>query len=234
MIQDFFLFLGCFSFVASESSFFVGQTFWRIIEREKNDKRRKEYWLIIDCIKLKSKVAVNGKKGFEYLVTVCGSEFDRNNFSFWQCSYDEELPTYGVLYKREVNGIPEELCPRCKKTNEIEVSDLIKESIYEYETKMIDEKKSEEAAIVRDINFDFIRVRIVKRHIITISTRYQKEKIINRLDFHNDYLTKTVIILRSIKKHFFSFVLSSSFLALDIDSMFRLGNLKRNGSFSTW
>ncbi|CAB4415777.1 unnamed protein product [Rhizophagus irregularis] len=25
---DFFLFLGCFSFVASESSFFVGQTFW--------------------------------------------------------------------------------------------------------------------------------------------------------------------------------------------------------------
>ncbi|CAG8663548.1 4164_t:CDS:1, partial [Rhizophagus irregularis] len=40
--------------------------------REKNDKRRKEYWLIIDCIKLKSKVAVNGKKGFEYLVTVCG------------------------------------------------------------------------------------------------------------------------------------------------------------------
>ncbi|UZO21756.1 uncharacterized protein OCT59_014141 [Rhizophagus irregularis] len=28
MIQDFFLFLGCFSFVASESSFFVGQTFW--------------------------------------------------------------------------------------------------------------------------------------------------------------------------------------------------------------
>ncbi|UZO15401.1 uncharacterized protein OCT59_006828 [Rhizophagus irregularis] len=28
MIQNFFLFLGCFSFVASESSFFVGQTFW--------------------------------------------------------------------------------------------------------------------------------------------------------------------------------------------------------------
>ncbi|UZO04955.1 uncharacterized protein OCT59_025316 [Rhizophagus irregularis] len=28
MIQDFFLFLGCFSFVASESSFFIGQTFW--------------------------------------------------------------------------------------------------------------------------------------------------------------------------------------------------------------
>ncbi|CAB4443735.1 unnamed protein product [Rhizophagus irregularis] len=28
MVQDFFLFLGCFSFVASESSFFVGQTFW--------------------------------------------------------------------------------------------------------------------------------------------------------------------------------------------------------------
>ncbi|CAB4395927.1 unnamed protein product [Rhizophagus irregularis] len=50
----------------------------------------------------------------------------------------------------------------------------------------------------------------------------------DRLDFHNDYLTKTLIILRSIKKHFFSFVLSSSFLALDIDSMFRLGNLKRN------
>ncbi|CAB4395926.1 unnamed protein product [Rhizophagus irregularis] len=49
---------------------------------------------------------------------------------------------------------------------------------------MIDEKKSEEAAIVRDINFDFIRVPVL--------------------------------------------VLSSSFLALDIDSMFRLGNLKRN------
>ncbi|CAB4488303.1 unnamed protein product [Rhizophagus irregularis] len=201
MIQDFFLFFRLFQFCCFRVFFFCRSDilefsffFW-IIEREKNDKRRKEYWLIIDCIKLKSKVAVNGKKGFEYLVT---------------CSYDEELPTYGVLYKREVNGIPEELCPRCKKTNEIEVSDLIKESIYEYETKMIDEKKSEEAAIVRDINFDFIRVRIVKRHIITISTRYQKEKIINRLDFHNDYLTKTVIILRSIKKHFFSFVGSSS------------------------
>ncbi|CAB4437521.1 unnamed protein product [Rhizophagus irregularis] len=29
-------------------------------------------------------------------------------------------------------------------------------------------------------------------------------------------------------------VLSSSFLALDIDSMFRLGNLKRNGKFRKW
>ncbi|POG74278.1 hypothetical protein GLOIN_2v1771490 [Rhizophagus irregularis DAOM 181602=DAOM 197198] len=101
------------------------------------------------------------------------SEFDRNNFSFWQCSYDEELPTYGVLYKREVNGIPEELCPRCKKTNEIEVSDLIKESIYEYETKMIDEKKSEEAAIVRDINFDFIRTPCFGLGTLNETVRFQ-------------------------------------------------------------
>ncbi|CAB4441024.1 unnamed protein product [Rhizophagus irregularis] len=28
IVRDFFLFLSCFSFVASESSFFVGQTFW--------------------------------------------------------------------------------------------------------------------------------------------------------------------------------------------------------------
>ncbi|UZO08361.1 uncharacterized protein OCT59_028618 [Rhizophagus irregularis] len=28
LFRIFFLFLGCFSFVASESSFFVGQTFW--------------------------------------------------------------------------------------------------------------------------------------------------------------------------------------------------------------
>ncbi|PKY55292.1 hypothetical protein RhiirA4_474637 [Rhizophagus irregularis] len=255
-----------------------------IIEREKNDKRRKEYWLIIDCIKLKSKVAVNGKKGFEYLVTykilirsliigilLLGNnsdvilginnnvlkllqdflmnlsnrrwldndfylellfiekflfenemEIDRNNFSFWQCSYDEELPTYGVLYKREVNGIPEELCPRCKKSNE----DW--EHIWTCEANEI-EVKWELLRGVYNNNFNKISKRKDYKSVIEDLWCFCYEKIRSRI-----WIKRCEIVAEIEKKEVPVLVLSSSFLALDIDSMFRLGNLKRNGSFSTW
>lgn len=69
-----------------------------------------------------------------------------------------------------MNGIEEDLCLRCNKfredwehvwlgeANEEEVSAMIKNAVYEYELKLIEEKKKEEAEIVRDINFEFIRI----------------------------------------------------------------------------
>ncbi|PKY56530.1 hypothetical protein RhiirA4_549274 [Rhizophagus irregularis] len=80
------------------------------------------------------------------------------------------LPTYSVLNKRGVNGIINDLCPRCKtvsedwdhvwicETNEIEIEDLIKRSICEYEQKLLEENRNEEVNILKEIMFDFIRI----------------------------------------------------------------------------
>lgn len=66
----------------------------------------------------------NYKNEFDWFKTL---EFisNRNKFIFWQCSEEDtkersykiknllkELPTYEVLYKREVNEITSETCPR--------------------------------------------------------------------------------------------------------------------------
>ncbi|CAB4440352.1 unnamed protein product [Rhizophagus irregularis] len=125
---------------------------------------------------------------------------NRNNFSFGNViklyedrSYKiknliKELPTYVVLYKRQrqINGIEEDLCLRCNKfredwehvwlceANEEEVSAMIKNAVYEYELKLIEEKKKEEAEIVRDINFEFIRI-LEKTSVVLIGKNREWE-----------------------------------------------------------
>ncbi|PKC14087.1 hypothetical protein RhiirA5_409828 [Rhizophagus irregularis] len=48
----------------------------------------------------------------------------------------KELPTYDTLFKRETEGITNEFCKRCDK----------------------DENNNEEVELLREINFDFIRI----------------------------------------------------------------------------
>lgn len=75
----------------------------------------------------------------------------------------KELPTYEVLYKREVNEIINETCPRCNneiedwfhiwkcKRNEATIEEILYETIFEYEEKLISEDKKEELEILRVI-----------------------------------------------------------------------------------
>ncbi|PKK61572.1 hypothetical protein RhiirC2_791617 [Rhizophagus irregularis] len=82
-----------------------------------------------------------------------------------------KLPTYDTLFKRETEGNTNELCKRCDKgmiedwhhiwrceSNETDIDTIIKELIYTFETKLIDENNNEEVELLREINFDFIRI----------------------------------------------------------------------------
>lgn len=84
---------------------------------------------------------------------------NRNKFIFWQCSEEDtkersykiknllkELPTYEVLYKREVNEITSETCPRCNididwfhvwkcERNEATIEEILYESILNVNTR---------------------------------------------------------------------------------------------------
>lgn len=46
---------------------------------------------------------------------------------------------------------------RCE-SNETDIDTIIKELIYTFETKLIDENNNEEVELLREINFDFIRI----------------------------------------------------------------------------
>lgn len=84
---------------------------------------------------------------------------NRNKFSFWQCADEDtkeraykiknwikELPTYSVLFKRNVEGIKNNICPRCNKEeedwyhlwkcDEISVREIILASVCDFETKL--------------------------------------------------------------------------------------------------
>ncbi|PKY49186.1 hypothetical protein RhiirA4_465051 [Rhizophagus irregularis] len=150
-------------------------------------KCTEEIWKneLLNSVKLEDLVFYNFRNEFDWNTTLKFIS-NRNNFSFWQCyqidtkdrSYKiknliKELPTYEVLYKREVYGIMEDICPRCA---------LIKNSIYEYEMKLIEEKKRE-AEIVRDINFEFIRILEQPSLVILGKNREWELLRKNRCDF---------------------------------------------------
>ncbi|GET67182.1 hypothetical protein GLOIN_2v1774336 [Rhizophagus irregularis DAOM 181602=DAOM 197198] len=94
-----------------------------------------------------------GKDNFEtYGVEVIEEALKANEFNFDEDSYKiknllKELPTYGVLYKREVN----EICER----NEANLEEILYEAINEYEEILISKDKIDEIELFRDINISF-------------------------------------------------------------------------------
>jgi hypothetical protein len=83
----------------------------------------------------------------------------------------KELPTYDTLYRRNTEGITDEMCKRCNKNlledwehvwkcemNEADIDTIIKESIYEFESKLIKENNEKDVELLREFNFDFIRI----------------------------------------------------------------------------
>jgi hypothetical protein len=71
----------------------------------------------------------------------------------------KELPTYELLYKCDINRINEELYPRCEKlnedwehiwiceANEMKVSTLVKNAVYEYENNLMNNQENERSRI---------------------------------------------------------------------------------------
>ncbi|RGB30835.1 hypothetical protein C1646_764850 [Rhizophagus diaphanus] len=116
---------------------------------------------------------------------------NKNKFTFWQCNDEDtkersykikiflkELPTYGVLYQREVNAIANEMCPRCNneikdwyhvwkcERNEVSLEEILYETIAEYEEILISDDKKEEVEILRDININFYEIMLTQSDVL--------------------------------------------------------------------
>jgi hypothetical protein len=90
----------------------------------------------------------------------------------------KELPTYSVLFERGINGIDDQMCPRCKKeiedwnhvwrceNNVCTVREVIERAIEEYEVFLEEKQRMEELVILRDINISFIQVLFERSEIL--------------------------------------------------------------------
>ncbi|PKK63251.1 hypothetical protein RhiirC2_789169 [Rhizophagus irregularis] len=114
---------------------------------------------------------------------------NRNNYTSWGRSYKiknflKDLPTYEVLYKRDVNKIETDQCIRCKngvedwdhlwicETNELTIKEVLELSISNFEEILLGKKKY----------WEFIR-GVYNRKFNTLSkdTKDEKEVINNEL-----------------------------------------------------
>ncbi|PKC56103.1 hypothetical protein RhiirA1_474505 [Rhizophagus irregularis] len=108
---------------------------------------------LLNSVKLEDLFFYNFRNEFDWNTTLKFIS-NRNNFSFWQCNQNNPWNTKDRSYK--IKNLIKEIAN--VRTNDIEVNVLIKNSVYDYELKLLEEKKNEEAEIVRDINFEFIRI----------------------------------------------------------------------------
>ncbi|GBC08297.1 hypothetical protein RclHR1_00800024 [Rhizophagus clarus] len=95
----------------------------------------------------------------------------------------KDLPTYKTLQDRKVNSIDTAQCPRCEKyeedwehiwiceNNEFSIRDIIEEAIYDYETLLKREERTEEVNLIQEYNFNFINILYEKSLILTDRTR---------------------------------------------------------------
>jgi hypothetical protein len=79
----------------------------------------------------------------------------------------EELPTYEVLFKRQVEGIISNICPRCERCvenwdhtwtcvrNEFTIRETIESAVWKFEEYLDRQGDKEKVAILRDININF-------------------------------------------------------------------------------
>ncbi|PKB94837.1 hypothetical protein RhiirA5_437941 [Rhizophagus irregularis] len=108
---------------------------------------------LLNSVKLEDLFFYNFRNEFDWNTTLKFIS-NRNNFSFWQCNQNNPWNTKDRSYR--IKNLIKEIAN--VRTNDIEVNVLIKNSVYDYELKLLEEKKNEEAEIVRDINFEFIRI----------------------------------------------------------------------------
>lgn len=137
---------------------------------------------ILNSEKLNDLFMYNFKKEFDWQTTL---EFisNRTSFSKRQCcdadtrdrSYRiknllKDLPTYKVLYQRNLEMIKSTVCRRCKKDeeswdhiwicedNESTIKEIAEESMHKYEMLLEEKDKTEEIKILRNFNVDFIKI----------------------------------------------------------------------------
>ncbi|RGB33436.1 hypothetical protein C1646_761737 [Rhizophagus diaphanus] len=94
----------------------------------------------------------------------------------------KEQPTYAVLMKRNTNGIDSDICQRCKKfiedwehiwiceSNELELDELLKQSLCEYGQRLMEINKHEELEIMKNVVFNFIEI-MDKPYLILIGKK---------------------------------------------------------------
>lgn len=116
---------------------------------------------------------------------------NRNRYSKWEVSEKDSiertyeiknflkiLPTYDILFQREVNRIESKICIRCKKeienwehlwiceNNEYTLKELIGRILLEYEQKIKKKQKDDKIEISNKINISFINILNEKSEIL--------------------------------------------------------------------
>lgn len=151
---------------------------------------------ILNSEKLEDLFMYNYKKEFDWVTSL---EFISNRVSFSQrqCGSKDtiersyriknllkEQPTYKTLYRRNTNKIDTDRCIRCGKKeiedwehiwlcedNEFSIDDVIRESPYSFENKLISYNQNEEVEILRNYNCEFINILESKSEILLGKSR---------------------------------------------------------------
>ncbi|EXX75023.1 hypothetical protein RhiirA1_464808 [Rhizophagus irregularis] len=138
---------------------------------------------ILNSEKLDDLFMYNFRKEFDWQTTL---EFvsNRINFTQRQCSQKDtrdrsyriknllkELPTYDTLLKRNTNKIENDICKRYMndkvedwehiwicEVNKSTIDEIAQESIYNFEKQLEDKNLQDEIKILRNYNFDFMRI----------------------------------------------------------------------------
>ncbi|PKC69874.1 hypothetical protein RhiirA1_455450 [Rhizophagus irregularis] len=104
---------------------------------------------------------------------------NRNNYTSWEIEKDDDLPTYEVLYKRDVNKIETDQCIKCKngvedwdhlETNELTIKEVLELSISNLEEILLGKEKY----------WEFIR-GVYNRKFNTLSKDKDEKEVVNEL-----------------------------------------------------
>ncbi|PKY30138.1 hypothetical protein RhiirB3_447078 [Rhizophagus irregularis] len=122
---------------------------------------------------------------------------NRNIYTSWEIEKDDvwersykiknflkDLPTYEVLYKRDVNKIETDQCIRCKngvedwdhlwicEINELTIKEVLKLSISNFEESLLKEEKHEKIKFLQNINFSFLKILYEKSEVLLGKEKY--------------------------------------------------------------
>ncbi|PKC71456.1 hypothetical protein RhiirA1_453480, partial [Rhizophagus irregularis] len=122
---------------------------------------------------------------------------NRNIYTSWEIEKDDvwersykiknflkDLPTYEVLYKRDVNKIETDQCIRCKngvedwdhlwicETNELTIKEVLELSISKFEESLLKEEKHEKIKFLQNINFSFLKILYEKSEVLLGKEKY--------------------------------------------------------------
>ncbi|RGB38428.1 hypothetical protein C1646_665382 [Rhizophagus diaphanus] len=101
--------------------------------------------------------------------------WETDNEDVWEHSYKiknflKDLPTYEVLFKRDVNKIETDQC--ISEKNESTIKEVLERSINDLEEILLNEEKHEKIKLLQNINFIFLKILYDKSEVLVGKEKY--------------------------------------------------------------